>query len=344
MNDAPLVSMLIAAYNAAATLRETLDSVLTQTYENIEIIVVNDGSTDDTTVVLENYGDRIRVVNTPNGGLSAARNVGLKHARGQYIALIDADDICEPGRIRLQMDYLANNPDIVLCSSDFSAFNEDREISRSFIERYYAMIRAAPDGLGSLYKIRFEFKHRNASATEIITTYNGDVYEHLVAGNFIHPPTILFRRSILAVAGEFDPQWKRVSDWEWLTRASRAGKFGFIDRPLIRYRLSPAQMSGALSRLVVAQETIGIFERLQRTETQLYRRRFADFRRRTADCYLAIASVYAGTNRRVSLVNWWTSIRLAGVRLTTLRVLVTMVLPRELTGYLRARARRATAL
>jgi len=93
------VSTIIAAYNAARTIREMLESALSQQYDNHEIVVVNDGSTDSTSAVLERYGDKIRVVNQENKGVAAARNTGLAHSSGEYVAFLDSDDLWEPNHL-----------------------------------------------------------------------------------------------------------------------------------------------------------------------------------------------------------------------------------------------------
>ena len=118
-----LVSVVIPAYNAQATLGETLRSVLAQTHRHLEIVVVDDGSTDGTWQLMQEFDAAIRTVRQPNAGLAAARNAGLVAAQGDFIALLDADDLCEPERIAVQIRYLQEHPDVLLCSSDFSGFD-----------------------------------------------------------------------------------------------------------------------------------------------------------------------------------------------------------------------------
>src|SRR5438132_14303342 len=101
----PLVSVLIATYNARPFIAETLDSVLAQTYRGVEVIVVDDGSTDGTWEVLQSFADRIQCIAQANGGVAVARNAGLRAARGSFIALMDHDDICEPERIASQVRF-----------------------------------------------------------------------------------------------------------------------------------------------------------------------------------------------------------------------------------------------
>lgn len=323
----PLVSVLIPSYNAAATLGETLDSVLRQTYPHIEIIVVDDGSTDNTASVLERYTGKVQAIRAPNGGVAAARNRGLRCARGEYVALLDHDDICEPERIRQQVDYLLANPDVLLCSSDFSAFTSDGEVARSYIARYYNMVSSAAGGVRSLYG--------HAAGSSALDTYSGHIYDNMVAGNFVHPPTVMFRHAIADQVGEFNEQFRYVCDWDWLTRASRLGKIGFIERPLLRYRLSASQLSGRGNQAREMLEVIQVYERLQETNPELYRRRAAEFRHRIGSCYLSAASAYAENQPGKSLATLRTSIRYAGIRLATIKVLIKVLLPQKLLALLR---------
>ncbi len=109
----PIFSIIIPAYNAADTITNTLNAVLAQTVKDFEIIIINDGSTDDTLSMIEPFlSDRIRVISTPNGGVSRARNLGINKAQGKYIALLDADDYWAPQHLEYAQHFLDVNPDI----------------------------------------------------------------------------------------------------------------------------------------------------------------------------------------------------------------------------------------
>ncbi|MBI2539988.1 MAG: glycosyltransferase family 2 protein, partial [Deltaproteobacteria bacterium] len=103
---------MIATYNRARFLPETIESVLKQSLRDFELIVVDDGSTDGTFQMLESYGDRLRVFHQENRGPSAARNLGVRHARGRWIAIQDSDDICLPDQLEFLLDYAEKNPDL----------------------------------------------------------------------------------------------------------------------------------------------------------------------------------------------------------------------------------------
>jgi glycosyltransferase involved in cell wall biosynthesis len=113
---APTVSVVIPAYNAAWCVRKAIDSVLAQTWRDLELIVVNDGSTDDTQRVLAGYGDRIQVISQSNGGMSNARNAGIRAARGEFIAFLDSDDWWLPEKLERQVALMRTRPELGFCS------------------------------------------------------------------------------------------------------------------------------------------------------------------------------------------------------------------------------------
>lgn len=117
-NTNALISVIIPAHNAAAFIDKALQSVLAQSYPQFEVLVVNDGSTDNTADIINNYQDsRIRLINQINGGLSNARNTGIKEAQGDYLAFLDADDYWTSEKLEKQIALLKQNPDIGFCSS-----------------------------------------------------------------------------------------------------------------------------------------------------------------------------------------------------------------------------------
>jgi GT2 family glycosyltransferase len=259
-----LVSVAIPAYNAAHTIAQTLDSLLAQTHRNLDIVVVDDGSTDDTPGVLAAYADRVRVIRQENSGIAAARNAGVRAARGDFIALLDADDVCRPDRIAIELRYLQTHPDILLCCSDFGAFDDTGPLQPdAYCSVYYSRCSPRHGGVRARYPRQQRFAllpHetvRHGGLTEI-AVYCGDVHGELRHGNFIHPPTVMFRREALRRAGPFDPAIRIVCEWEWFVRVARAGPIAHLDLPLLDYRRSATQISAqphaALDALAVAKK------------------------------------------------------------------------------------------
>jgi glycosyltransferase involved in cell wall biosynthesis/CelD/BcsL family acetyltransferase involved in cellulose biosynthesis len=240
---APEVSVVIPAFNAGRYLAEAIDSVLAQVDADLELIVVDDGSTDDTPAVLARYGDRLRVIRQPNRGLAAARNAGAAGARGRWIALMDADDVCAPERIALQAQALRLHPQAVLCCSDFSAFDGQGTTSASHEARYYSMISGTSGGLDSLFGACGAVPLAAAPGEATVAVRCAAVHEQIAFGNFVHPPTAMLSRHAYERAGGFDEAIRYNSDWEFFTRLARLGDFLHIDRSLLAYRLSTSQMS-----------------------------------------------------------------------------------------------------
>jgi glycosyltransferase involved in cell wall biosynthesis len=275
-SDLPLVSVVIPSYNSAATLPATLDSVLAQTYPRIETIVVDDGSLDTTAEVLARYAPHVRVIRQANGGLASARNAGCTAASGRFIALLDADDLCEPERIGAQVAFMAARPDVVLCGTEFGSFDAAGPQAERFARQYYSRLGKAAKGPASFFPEEAQvdiarWMPRPSDVAVPVPVHVGDVYRDLVLGNFIHPPTVMFSRTLLETIGLFDESIRNCCDWEWLVRAARTGKFAFIDRPLLRYRLSATQMSGARHKLQLYADVLDNLRKFARDDPQVPR-------------------------------------------------------------------------
>lgn len=210
----PLVSVIIPAYNAALLIRETIQSVLSQTYNPLEIIVVDDGSKDNTKEMLADYvqQEKIRYMRQENQGQAVARLNGLKTSRGDFISFIDADDLIAPDKIALQVQYMQTHPDCGVCYSDIVHFWHHK-----------------PDIL----------------LRKNLNYYSGFIFDNLIKGNFIQVMTALIRRQILEKYGMPGEEFRRSDDWYlWLNLAYHGTKFCFIDRALAFQR---RQKQGTLS-------------------------------------------------------------------------------------------------
>ena len=243
-----LVSVVVAAYNASRTIARTIESVLAQSHPAIEVVMVDDGSTDGTAAAIEPFRERVRVVSQPNRGLPAARNAGCAAANGELIALMDADDLCHRDRIAIEAAILGRHPQAVACSSDFAAFDDNGPIATSHAAAYYSAMGDAPRGLDSLYAAREALALAPGTWPALgerleLDVRIGDIYRDLAFGNFVHPPTVMLRKSVLACAGPADETLKYTSDWEWLVRMARCGPFAYVQRSLLDYRISQHQMS-----------------------------------------------------------------------------------------------------
>ncbi len=131
----PSVSVVIATYNRAGLLKETIESVLKQTFRDFELIVVDDGSTDDTEEVLKSYGDRLRFLRQENRGPSAARNLGISLARASWISIQDSDDICAPSHLETLYRFVEKNPDVGMVFANGAYLDDPGPKGKTIISR-----------------------------------------------------------------------------------------------------------------------------------------------------------------------------------------------------------------
>jgi glycosyltransferase involved in cell wall biosynthesis len=295
VKETPFVSVTIPTYNSAPYLARTLQSLVEQTYRNFEIIVVDDGSTDATPQVVEPFLDRIVYHRQPNGGLPAARNKGFELARGEFIAWMDSDDLCDPERLAVQVAYLQQNPHVVAIGTEFAAIDVmDRELEAAYSATYYSEF--GKHGLGGLFTKREEFDGSNVSWAEAplskrYEVYSGEVWRRLIFGNFMHPPTMMMRRSAVEQAGKLREGITSAEDWEYITRLSRLGHIAFVNAPLLRYRKHPGQMSlqkatvATTSRIDVLSESWSRYQAELVGLGQQIRRQLNEFHQEAAYMY-----------------------------------------------------------
>jgi glycosyltransferase involved in cell wall biosynthesis len=246
-----LVSVVVPTYNRDYVLGRALDSVLAQTHHNLEVIVVDDGSTDATrTLVQERYGHdpRVRYVYQENRGVSAARNRGFKEVRGDYAALLDSDDVWRPWKLELQLRCLAQLPDAGMIWTDMEAIDPaGRVFDGAYLRTMYSayhwfqpkdlfdktcpVVQGWPDAPAEL---------RDA------TVYGGEIYSQMIMGNLVHTSTVLLRRERLEKVGFFSEEL-RVSgeDYDFHLRTCRAGRVAFVNVASIQYQTG---MSDRLTR------------------------------------------------------------------------------------------------
>jgi glycosyltransferase involved in cell wall biosynthesis len=233
------VSVIIPAYNAARFIRPTLDSVLAQDVPGMEVIVVDDGSSDGTAGVAAAAGSLVSVITGPRRGVSSARNEGVRASGGAYIAFIDHDDLWEPGKLRRQAEVLDADPRVGL------VFTQAR------------VVRGEPgedgDPAGEIFPVLPD-----------PVSFLAKAHENLVHWNYIPMSSVMVRRSRLpplAGTGPFDPRYTLSEDWDlWLKVAAACGDGGvaFIAEPLTRYRIVAGRATERMADLRL--EDIAIFE------------------------------------------------------------------------------------
>jgi len=300
-----LVSIIIAAYNGEAFVGAALETCLRQTHPKVEVVVVDDGSKDGTGQILKSYGGRIRVIEQKNGGLANARNTGVREARGEFIAWMDADDLVHPEKIATQLAAFRANPALVLVSSDFSAFRSEAEgdYEASHIRSYYDAYRRL-GGCASIYPKSMPLDY-TAAAPAVLS---GAVADQLLYGNFVHPPTVMTTRAAMQKCGAFDESLRYSSDYDMILRLARLGEFGYIDAPLLRYRRTPQQMSGATSYGHMQMETLRILDKAVATNGGASPDIARLIKRRKSESLVSAASTLGPTEPRKAislLIDGW---------------------------------------
>lgn len=210
----PTVSVVIPCYNGATFLRETLDSVLAQTYPVMEVLVIDDGSTDDSATIAESYGPPIRVIRQPNQGESVARNRGIDEARGDWIAFLDADDLWFEDKLHKQIAFTKIHPEIRCVHTGWKRFGYKESIPKFAIE----------SGVCEL---------------TISNLLNGDNPPHI--STLIVHSSLKVRFPIWTTRGE---------DLLYLADLSRLTNFGFINDILVGYRIHNKQQTGQANHLI----------------------------------------------------------------------------------------------
>ncbi|BFU93653.1 MAG: putative Glycosyltransferase [Nitrospira sp.] len=223
-NNPALVSVVIPAYNCASYIVDTLDSVIRQDYPKLEVIVVDDGSTDHTKEVVANVeSDRVKYVYQQNsGGPSGPRNTGIQHAQGKYVAFLDSDDIMLPGKIQCAVDLLDRQPNLGLVFADFVKFDEvNGQHAGAFLDTYEYFKRAPKRSVGvSQYILNTEA-----------------AYDALIVENYIGTSGVVVPKAVLADVGPFDVRLRGPEDYDLWLRIAYAYDIGFIDMVGHRYRV-----------------------------------------------------------------------------------------------------------
>lgn len=210
----PLVSVILPVYNGERFLREAIDSVLGQSYRAIELVAVDDGSTDGSAAILDSYGDRLVVVRQSNGGVARARSAGVNASHGEFVAFLDQDDWWRIDKIAKQVALFQADPELDLVHTDLAHYDERRH---AYVGRL------------------------NPMATPQVLT--GHCYDLLLMENHIANGTVMVRRSAIDRVGGFDTTiaGNTVADYDLWLRLARQSKFAFLPEELTVFRLHVTQ-------------------------------------------------------------------------------------------------------
>lgn len=212
MNNNPMISVVLPVYNAQNTIKESIDSIITQSYTNWEMILINDGSSDSTMDIVKSYKDeRIKVYNNEgNKGLIYTLNRGVELATGKYIARMDSDDIALPLRFEKQIEYMESNPKCIICGTFARTFSNDNKKSRI---------------------LKFEVS-------------NTKIKHSLICACCFAHPTVMIRTSVFQNTSiRYDENYPYAEDHKLWIDLMHLGEYHNIPEVLLRYRVSGTQMS-----------------------------------------------------------------------------------------------------
>lgn len=289
-----LVSIIVPTYNRARCVGRAIESALAQTYEEVSVIVIDDGSTDETRALInDTYGrdSRVRYVRQDNRGVSAARNHGIRLASGAFTALLDSDDVWKPFKLEVQLACLRAFPDAGMVWSDMTAVDPRGElVAERYLTKYYGAYRVfTKSDLFDRSRPLAEIAPRWAEQVGGERAYEGDIYPQMAMGNLVHTSTVLLRRARLAAAGTFDETVRTGEDHEFHLAACRAGRVAFVDVPTILYEV------GAADALTKAEHQVPIARHFLQTMTRALERDGARIRNRVPED--VISEILADTHR-----------------------------------------------
>jgi glycosyltransferase involved in cell wall biosynthesis len=235
----PQVSIIIPTYNRAARLRTCLQAVLADGgAAHAEVIVVDDGSKDDTKAVVEGFGPAVRYIYQQNAGPSAARNTGARQARGRYIAFFDSDDRLMPVARQRVLDFLDQHPEVGVAFTDALVETADGHSSRAFRR----------DGLATFWALPHEM------TPDGVRIFARDPFMRAMILDkcYLVPSVSVIRRSALEQAGPFDERLIGYEEWDLFVRLAAAFPFAYMDEPTAVVEKHESNLSGDLEKMVVS--------------------------------------------------------------------------------------------
>jgi glycosyltransferase involved in cell wall biosynthesis len=290
------VSVIIPTYNRAHLIIRALKSVLGQLGSDDEIIIIDDGSTDNTEEVLQPFRAAIKYIKVPNNGAGAARNNGVSLATKELVAFLDSDDEWMPGKLDLHRAIMSARPDILFTFSDFAITDKHGQIVRKNLKHWHNDPRPWSEilGPGTTYSAIAPL----LAGSEDFTFYIGDLYPGQLKTNYVFTGTLVVRRE----AGEaihFAEDTPVFEDWECFGRLAQKGPAGYLDIETAwqhshpGFRLTGADiLRSALSRIKIAERVWGIDASFLQKHSDLYQSVLAEQ-------YLTVARQYISQGNKV---------------------------------------------
>jgi len=277
----PEVSIIIPTYNREKFLSKAIKSILTQTFKDFELIIVDDGSIDNTREIVNGFikqDRRIRYIYRKNsGGTSVPRNEGIKQANGNYIAFLDSDDQWLPEKLEKQITFFKNSKDKKLGFLGCGALAV-KENTESIIAEY-----------------------------KLPNSFRGNVFFKLLKNNFILSPSgIIISKKILDMVGMLDKKFKMVTDWDLYIRILKKYNFDFIKEPLFKYYVHEKNITKTLDRREMIEDAVNLFEKHKNDYSFYFPNLYAENLRYFANFYCKTGFMKLGRKYFVKAIreNW----------------------------------------
>lgn len=294
-----LISVIIPTYNCKNYIIQAISSVLDQTYKKVEIIVVDDGSTDGTYGVLKPLLGRIKYVSQQNGGVSKARNVGMGLAQGEFIAFLDADDFWLPSKLELQWRFLKKFSHVAAIFSDFALSNSNGEIIEPRgIKKSYPVFNTYKVKIDDIFSSTDNSYTNTSSARQgkRMDIYYGNIFKFLFLGNFIKTSSIVVRKQASEQIGKFNPNLKTQEDYEYFLRLSMRFDLSYIDSPLVITRKRADQLTRDDQKESTVSKSLEVIENISSEAKQIVGKEIV--KRRLAEKYRTLGLVYLGKRKK----------------------------------------------
>lgn len=227
------VSVVIPVYNGEAFISRAIQSALNQSAPPFEIIVINDGSTDATSAILATFGDSIKVIAIPNGGVSNARNIGIKASAGEFIAFLDADDIWYENKLKRQLGVFESYPDVGFCCCDFGFENTKTDLMANHFARF-------KDAADIIFDVPMPLP-----------------LEPLVGRNFVGTcSNVMVRKDVLDKAGLFNVSYKQAEDYDLWLRFALVTKFVLLSTVLLEKKSHDGNLTNNFLETLLFHEQV----------------------------------------------------------------------------------------
>jgi glycosyltransferase involved in cell wall biosynthesis len=301
----PRISVIIPTYNRRDYLGDAIDSVFQQTCRDVEIIVVDDGSTDGTRERVAEYGDKVTYLFTANRGVGHARNLGTAHARGEYLTFLDSDDVLYPSMLEVESRVLDLHPDVGLVYAEMSAFDDHGYFDQYHLKAYHSSAYRDPKNaydrlfersvaLGDLPGMRGALAGEDPALLQR-RAYFGRIFDSYLVNIVVFQNNMLMRRSLARTVGNRNERLKYYEEMDYILRISRSHQICFVDVPTYKLRYHPGQISSTSGKdgrrvwLRKQQELLRVVKRQMLADDAYYQQHRAHLEHSLSNLHRAVA-------------------------------------------------------